>query len=106
MDYLKPLFNRRLLADALRELPPVLDDAQRTIALNWAASAARGRLLGQQEKPLQGQLISGPTCMFIFTSAGWKLAPAGKLRGCLKTPLSLSSQCASMTRFRPPAFAS
>jgi type I restriction-modification system DNA methylase subunit len=58
LDYLKPLFNRRLLADALRELPPVPDDAQRTIALNWAASVAKGRLLGQKEKPLQGQFLS------------------------------------------------
>lgn len=57
-DYLKPLFNRHLLADALRELPPAPDDAQRAIARNWAVSAARGGLPGQKEKPLQGQFLS------------------------------------------------
>ena len=57
-DYLKPLFNRHLLADALRELPPAPDDAQRAIARNWATSAARGGLPGQKEKPLQGQFLS------------------------------------------------
>jgi hypothetical protein len=50
-DYLKPLFNRRLLADALRELPPYPDDAQRAIASSWAAGAANGGLLGRKENP-------------------------------------------------------
>ena len=57
-DFLKPLFNRRMLADALREQPPSPDDAQRTIALSWAAGAANGSLLGKKEKPLQGQFLS------------------------------------------------
>jgi hypothetical protein len=57
-DYLKPLFHRRLLADALRELPPAPDDAQRAIALSWAAGAANGSLLGRKEEPLQGQFLS------------------------------------------------
>ncbi|WP_296805889.1 hypothetical protein [Thiocapsa sp.] len=46
-DYLKPLFNPRLLAEALRELPPSPTDAQRAIALSWAAGAANGSLLGK-----------------------------------------------------------
>ena len=58
MDHLKPLFNRRLLAEALREIPQVLDDEQRKIAASWATSAASGALLGQKEKPLQGQFLS------------------------------------------------
>jgi hypothetical protein len=58
MDHLKPLFNRRLLAEALRERPQSIDDEQRKIAASWAASAASGALLGQKEKPLQGQFLS------------------------------------------------
>lgn len=54
----RPLFNPRLLAEALREIPQVLDDGQRKIATGWAASAANGALLGQKEKPLQGQFLS------------------------------------------------
>jgi hypothetical protein len=52
MDHLKPLFNRRLLAEALRETPQFLDDEQRRIAASWATSAANRALLGQKEKPL------------------------------------------------------
>lgn len=54
----KPLFNTRLLAEARRESPRVLDDEQRRIVSAWAASAAAGALLGQKEKPLQGQFLS------------------------------------------------
>ena len=36
----KPLFNARLLAEARRENPRVLDDEQRRIVSGWAASAA------------------------------------------------------------------
>ncbi|WP_295456475.1 type IIL restriction-modification enzyme MmeI [uncultured Thiodictyon sp.] len=54
MDHLKPRFNARLLGEARRESPVVLDDDQRRIAANWAASA----LLGQKEEPLQGQFLS------------------------------------------------
>ncbi|WP_373510004.1 Eco57I restriction-modification methylase domain-containing protein [Thiocapsa sp.] len=57
-DYLKPLFNPRLLAEALREQPSSPDDAQRAIASSWAAGAANGSLLGRKEKPLQGQFLS------------------------------------------------
>ncbi|WP_295579156.1 DNA methyltransferase [uncultured Lamprocystis sp.] len=57
-DHLKPLFNARLLDDALREIPKALDDEQRRIAASWAASAASGALVGQKEKPLQGQFLS------------------------------------------------
>ncbi|HAS50874.1 MAG TPA: restriction endonuclease, partial [Gammaproteobacteria bacterium] len=42
----------------LRELPQIPDEDQRAIALNWAASAVNGSLLGQKEKPLQGQFLS------------------------------------------------
>lgn len=54
----KPLFNTRLLAEARRESPRVLDDEQRRIVSAWAASAAAGAFLGQKEKPLQGQFLS------------------------------------------------
>ena len=49
---IKPLFNARLLAEARRERPWVLDDEQRRIVSAWTASAASGALLGQKEKPL------------------------------------------------------
>ena len=55
---IKPLFNARLLAEARRERPWVLDDEQRRIVSDWTASAASGALLGQKEKPLQGQFLS------------------------------------------------
>ena len=54
----KPLFNARLLAEAWRESPRVLDDEQRRMVSAWAASTASGALLGQKEKPLQGQFLS------------------------------------------------
>jgi hypothetical protein len=54
----KPLFNARLLAQAQRESPRVLDDEQRRIVAAWSGSAASGALLGQKEKPLQGQFLS------------------------------------------------
>jgi hypothetical protein len=57
-DHLKPLFNSRLLAEAVGERPAALDEEQRRIAASWAASAANGALLGQKEKPLQGQFLS------------------------------------------------
>jgi hypothetical protein len=50
-DHLKPLFNARLLGEALREAPAALNDERRRIAATWAASAASGALLGQKEKP-------------------------------------------------------
>jgi hypothetical protein len=55
---LKPLFNPRLLAEARREHPFILDDEQRRIAAAWATGAANGTLLGQKERPLQGQFLS------------------------------------------------
>jgi hypothetical protein len=57
-DYLKPLFNRRLLGEALRDIPPPFDEEQGRIAASWAASVASGALLSQKEKPLQGQFLS------------------------------------------------
>ncbi len=54
----KPLFNARLLAEAQRESPRVIDDEQRRIVAAWSGSAASGALLGQKEKPLQGQFLS------------------------------------------------
>ena len=56
----KPLFNTRLLAEARGKTAPGLDldDERRRIVANWAASAASGALLGQKEKPLQGQFLS------------------------------------------------
>ena len=56
----KPLFNARLLAEARGRTAPGLDldDERRRIVANWAASAASGALLGQKEKPLQGQFLS------------------------------------------------
>lgn len=57
-DNFKPLFNRRLLDEAQRGFTPALDDEQRHIAASWAASAGTGALLGQREKPLQGQFLS------------------------------------------------
>ncbi|MBK5964296.1 restriction endonuclease [Thiocystis minor] len=57
-DHFKPLFNRRLLDEAQRGFTPVLDEEQRRIVAGWAASAGTGALLGQKEKPLQGQFLS------------------------------------------------
>ena len=57
-DHLKPLFNARLLGEAIKASPMTPDAEQHQIAANWAASAASGALLGQQEKPLQGQFLS------------------------------------------------
>ncbi len=57
-DPFKPLFNRRLLADAILGIDPRLDDEQRRIAASWSASAADGSLLGRKEKPLQAQFLS------------------------------------------------
>ncbi|MFM8443936.1 MAG: hypothetical protein ACKN9W_11435 [Methylococcus sp.] len=37
-DRFKPLFNRRLLREAVNQHPILLDDEQRKLALNWAAS--------------------------------------------------------------------
>jgi len=54
----KPLFNARLLAEARDNVAPELDDDQRRSVASWAASAASGALLGQKEKPLQGQFLS------------------------------------------------
>ena len=56
----KPLFNARLLAESRGKTAPGLDldDERRRIVANWAASAASGALLGQKEKPLQGQFLS------------------------------------------------
>ena len=55
---MKPLFNARLLAEARAGVAPALDDEQRRIIASWSASAASGALLGQKEKPLQGQFLS------------------------------------------------
>lgn len=57
-NHFKPLFHPRLLAAALAQHPGALDVEQRELAANWAASAALGSLLGQKEKPLQGQFLS------------------------------------------------
>jgi hypothetical protein len=57
-NHFKPLFHPRLLAAALAQHPGALDEEQRQLAANWAASAALGSLLGQKEKPLQGQFLS------------------------------------------------
>ncbi|EGV28613.1 Eco57I restriction endonuclease [Thiorhodococcus drewsii AZ1] len=57
-NHCKPLFNRHLLEEARRAFVPALDEEQRRIAASWAASAANGSLLGQKEKPLQGQFLS------------------------------------------------
>ena len=56
----KPLFNPRLLAEARGKTAPApeLDDERQRLIANWAASAASGALLGQKEKPLQGQFLS------------------------------------------------
>ncbi len=56
----KPLFNARLLAEARGKTAPALelDDERQRLVANWAASAASGALLGQKEKPLQGQFLS------------------------------------------------
>ena len=57
---IKPLFNARLLAEARGKTAPGLDldEERRRLVANWAASAASGALLGQKEKPLQGQFLS------------------------------------------------
>jgi hypothetical protein len=55
---LKPLFNPRLLAESRRAHPRGLDEEQRGIVARWAAGAGHGTLLGQKEKPLQGQFLS------------------------------------------------
>ncbi len=57
-DHLKPLFNKRLLQDALRAASPPITDGQRQIAIAWARSAATGALAQQKERPLQGQFLS------------------------------------------------
>lgn len=57
-DSFKPLFNRRLLREAVNQHTIILDEEQRTLALNWSASATGLALLGQKEKPLQGQFLS------------------------------------------------
>ena len=56
-DSFKPLFNRHLLREAVTQHPVTLDEEQRKLALNWAASASGQALLGQKEKPLQGQFL-------------------------------------------------
>jgi hypothetical protein len=57
-DRFKPLFNRRLLQEAVARHPVHLDEEHRKQASNWAASAAGQSLMGQKEKPLQGQFLS------------------------------------------------
>ena len=49
-DHLKPLFNRRLLAEALRAEPLEPSEAQRQIASDWAQGAATGALLKEKER--------------------------------------------------------
>ncbi len=57
-DYFKPLFHKRLLAEALGDSMPRPDAAQLALATSWATSAVNGSLLSQKEKPLQGQFLS------------------------------------------------
>lgn len=57
-DYLKPLFNKRLLQEALRSASLTITDEQRQIARDWAHSAATGALARQNERPLQGQFLT------------------------------------------------
>ena len=46
-DHLKPLFNARLLGEAIKASPMTPDAEQHQIAANWAASAARFGVLQQ-----------------------------------------------------------
>jgi hypothetical protein len=57
-DHLKPLFNRRLLREALRTHPLALDAAQRALLAAWAASAATRALIGKTEQALKPQFLS------------------------------------------------
>ena len=54
----KPLFNARLLREALEAAHTECTDGQRAIAERWAESARGGALLASKEKQLQGQFLS------------------------------------------------
>ncbi len=57
-EYLKPLFNKRLLQEALINSSLVVTEAQRLIAKNWASAASCGALFKQNERQLQGPFLS------------------------------------------------
>jgi len=57
-DLFKPLFNARLLRDALEATNIACDDHQRAVAEGWAESAAGGALLAGKEKQLQGLFLT------------------------------------------------
>lgn len=57
-DHFKPLFNARLLRDALAAAHIACDAHQRAVAERWAESAASGALLAGKEKQLQGQFLT------------------------------------------------
>jgi hypothetical protein len=54
----KPLFHRRLLAEALRPWAGEPSPAQREIAAKWAQAAQRLAAHGIKERPLQGDLLT------------------------------------------------
>jgi len=56
--HLKPLFNRRLLRDAMTPYEGGITDEQRALAAEWAASVRSGGLTGQKEKNLQGLFLT------------------------------------------------
>ena len=57
-DHFKPLFNARLLREALEAAHVQCADTQSRIAEHWADSARSGALLASKEKQLQGQFLS------------------------------------------------
>ena len=57
-DHFKPLFNARLLREALEAVHLECSEVQIAIAQRWANSARGGALLASKEKQLQGQFLS------------------------------------------------
>ncbi|MEA3644131.1 MAG: hypothetical protein VBE63_30040, partial [Lamprobacter sp.] len=57
-DPFKPLFNARLLSEALEAAHIECNPVQAEIAQRWANSAASGALGSVKEKQLQGQFLT------------------------------------------------
>jgi hypothetical protein len=57
-QHFKPLFNARLLREALEAAHVECSQAQRAVAQRWADSARSGALLASKEKQLQGQFLT------------------------------------------------